>query len=65
MNIKQRLEERRAINLRLAEEDAKHRCGICKRAVPESKRFIRWGDPKPYCSQACLDEATLENDSCA
>lgn len=58
MSTKKRLETRRQYHQALAVEDAKHRCAICKRELPV-KVFLRWADPKLYCSAECRIEAEL------
>lgn len=54
------LAARRIRNQELAKKEALNRCGICKVALPV-KVFLRWGDPKMYCSKDCLDEAITEH----
>lgn len=50
-------EFRRQRNQALAAEDAKHRCGMCKRELPKTGVQMQWGDPKMYCSTDCLEDA--------
>lgn len=57
MTTKKRLTERRERNRQLAEMDAKHRCGTCKRELPRTGVHLRWHDPHMYCSSECLADA--------
>lgn len=53
-----RLQSRRERNRELGRQDAAHRCGVCKVALPRgSKVFLNWADPKIYCSEDCRTHA--------
>lgn len=57
MNTKRRIAERRERNRQLAEADARNRCGMCKRELPKTGVYLRWQDPRVYCSRGCLEDA--------
>lgn len=52
---RRRVADRRERNRQLAVEDAKHRCGHCKIALPKTGVKMRWNDPAMYCSDDCLE----------
>ena len=54
---KKQLEARRQRNRALAIEDAKHRCSVCKRALPRLGVLWDFGGGRRYCSDACLEDA--------
>lgn len=57
---KQQLAERRRRNQELAQQDAKHRCTICKRSFAESGQIVEsFGAEGRFCSTACLEEAAV------
>ena len=51
-------ERRREVNARLAEEDRKHRCPVCKALLPKAGAIlVALSGLERYCSDACADEA--------
>lgn len=56
MTTRKRLDTRRAINQRLAEQDAKSRCTLCKRGLTGArwKSLLLAGS---FCSEDCLARA--------
>lgn len=47
-------------NQRLAQADAKRRCGFCKRElVAGAKTFANFGDSRLFCSDGCREDGTV------
>lgn len=55
--MKRHVADRRERNRQLAIEDAKHRCGHCKIALPKTGVKTRLHDTQMYCSDDCLEAA--------
>lgn len=49
MTVKQRIAKRRAINKRLGEQDAAHRCAHCKTVLDRTRVAMGWR----FCSTEC------------
>lgn len=58
VTAKQRIAQRQQRNRELAAEDAKHRCGFCKRDLPKTGVKMLWNSPDMFCSDDCLESAT-------